>query len=407
MKEVLTEKGSELSFASAGDLIRQLGEIDFFVPRRTEGRRSYHRERYCIVRYLAALARSSLLKFPLRAEKWDSPDFLLHLSDGTVTGIEITEAGTERAQRATSQLEKSLPGSFMEDEEIRLPGEALRGRPYIGNEPELELKEIILVSIARKVEALNRGHYAKADRYDLLIYDNSHLVPLAKLGALAPLLKPALTEWLRQNQTERAFGSISVLRDSELLYDCAGASTVFATGILPDLKLIRGVVAPEIIRAAELASRELRRAGIPHALAGGLAVGAHGYPRTTDDVDFLVGDEAFEKQEGGFVTLKLPLIAVGNVRVDFVSIDESKGEERQLRPAVEVPPRSEGVPIVALPALVYMKLKAGRQKDIADLVELLKRGSVDLEAMDDYLEEYAPEQIRRWQRVKEIAAREE
>ncbi len=176
---------------------------------------------------------------------------------------------------------------------------------------------------------------------------------------------------------------------------------------LPDLKLARGVVAPEIVRAAELASQKLREASIPHALAGGLAVSAHGYPRTTDDVDFLVGDEAFNKHEGGFVTLKVPLIAIGNVRIDFVSIDETKSEERQLRPAVEEPQQSEGVPIVPLPALVYMKLKAGRQKDTADLVELLKRGRVDLEDMDRYLEEYAPEQIRRWQRVKEIAAREE
>ena len=176
---------------------------------------------------------------------------------------------------------------------------------------------------------------------------------------------------------------------------------------LPDLKRTRSVVAPEILRAAELASQKLREANIPHALAGGLAVGAHGYPRTTDDVDFLVGDEAFVKHEGGFVTLKLPLIAIGNVAIDFVSIDESKGEERQLRPAVEEPPRSEGVPIVPLPALVYMKLKAGRQKDTADLVELVKRGRVDLEEMDQYLAEYAPDQLRRWQRVKEIAAREE
>jgi hypothetical protein len=63
--------------------------------------------------------------------------------------------------------------------------------------------------------------------------------------------------------------------------------------------------------------------------------------------------------------------------------------------------------LVSLPVLVYMKLKAGRQKDTADLVELLKRGRVDLEEMDRYLEEYAPEQLRRWQKVKEIAAREE
>src|SRR5258708_6411006 len=99
----------------------------------------------------------------------------------------------------------------------------------------------------------------------------------------------------------------------------------------PDLARLRGVVAPEILAAAEVASRILREAGIPHALAGGLAVGAHGYPRTTDDVDFLVGDEAFVKHAGGLVTLKVPLIAVGRVRVDFVSIDEAAGEAEQLR----------------------------------------------------------------------------
>src|SRR3981189_564915 len=89
----------------------------------------------------------------------------------------------------------------------------------------------------------------------------------------------------------------------------------------PDLALVHGVVAPEILRAAELASQKLREAGVPHALAGGLAVGAHGYPRTTDDVDFLVGDEAFEKHAGGLVTLRVPLIAVGKVRIDLVPID--------------------------------------------------------------------------------------
>src|SRR4051794_8446982 len=128
-----------------------------------------------------------------------------------------------------------------------------------------------------------------------------------------------------------------------------------STGDLPDLARLRGVVAPEILTAVEVASRMLREAGIPHALAGGLAVGAHGYPRTTEDVNFLVGDEAFIKHAGGIVTLKVPLIAVGPVRVDFVSIDEARGEATQLRSAVENPPLSEQIPVVPLPALVYMK----------------------------------------------------
>src|SRR6478609_6891671 len=105
----------------------------------------------------------------------------------------------------------------------------------------------------------------------------------------------------------------------------------------PDLSPLRGVVAPEILSAALTASRKLREAGIPHALAGGLAVGAHGYPRTTDDVDFLVGDEAFEEHAGGFVTLKLPLVSVHGVRVDFVSLADSEEEHVQTRAAVDSP----------------------------------------------------------------------
>src|SRR5215216_4062132 len=88
------------------------------------------------------------------------------------------------------------------------------------------------------------------------------------------------------------------------------------SGTEPDLANLHGVVAPEVLQAAAVASSKLREVGIPHALAGGLAVGAHGYPRTTDAVDFLVGGEAFEKHGGGFVTLRVPLIAIGEVRVD-------------------------------------------------------------------------------------------
>lgn len=175
----------------------------------------------------------------------------------------------------------------------------------------------------------------------------------------------------------------------------------------PDLALLRGVVAPEILRAAEVASDKLREAGIPHALAGGLAVGAHGYPRTTDDVDFLVGDEAFVRHAGGLVTLKMPLIAVGGVRINFVSIEESEDEGAQLRAVVDRSPVSGEVPIVPLTALIHMKLKAGRQKDVADVVELLKRGEVDIDLVDRYLAENAPSLKGKWERSKEIAAREE
>ena len=47
------------------------------------------------------------------------------------------------------------------------------------------------------------------------------------------------------------------------------------------------------MREAVLAAFDAYAAlGVPFALVGGLAAGAHGRPRFTKDVDFLVGDEA-------------------------------------------------------------------------------------------------------------------
>jgi len=66
----------------------------------------------------------------------------------------------------------------------------------------------------------------------------------------------------------------------------------------PDLRLLEHVVAPRVLAAMRSASRALSSLGVRHAVAGGLAVGAHGYPRNTRDVDLLVGDEAFERHEG-------------------------------------------------------------------------------------------------------------
>src|SRR5580700_436461 len=39
--------------------------------------------------------------------------------------------------------------------------------------------------------------------------------------------------------------------------------------------------------------RRLESAGIPYAIVGGMAVNAHGHPRTTGDVDFLLTTASF------------------------------------------------------------------------------------------------------------------
>ena len=88
---------------------------------------------------------------------------------------------------------------------------------------------------------------------------------------------------------------------------------------LMDINDVLGFVAPKVRDAAIQGAAQLERLGIRHALAGSLAVGAHGYVRSTTVVDFLVGDEAFE-HHGALVTFRPGVpIEVDGVRIDFLS----------------------------------------------------------------------------------------
>lgn len=141
-----------------------------------------------------------------------------------------------------------------------------------------------------------------------------------------------------------------------------------------DVKLSRVFdhVSPAVGAAARAAADQLERLGIRHAFIGGIGVGAHGHVRSTDDVEFLVGEEAFE-HHGALVTFKPGVpVNVGGVRIDYVS-------PANVGPAVEAaldaPVRSDGYPVAPIEVLVYTKLVARRRKDQADVVELAKSGA--------------------------------
>jgi hypothetical protein len=152
-----------------------------------------------------------------------------------------------------------------------------------------------------------------------------------------------------------------------------------------DLKEVFRFVAPRVREAAVKTADQLNRLGIRHALAGGLAVGAYGYIRATADVDFLVGEEAFE-HEGSLVTFKAGVpIEVDGVRIDYLS-RLSLGP--QLEEVLDHPPMTEGLAVVPIEVLIYMKLVAKRRRDLADVIELVKVGA-DVKPVRDYLRQYA------------------
>lgn len=149
------------------------------------------------------------------------------------------------------------------------------------------------------------------------------------------------------------------------------------------------VVSPEILRRAEQVSAQLGALGIPHALVGGLAVGVHGYPRGTKDVDFLVGSEAFASLEPllQFREELSEIVRAGET--DIMSVPVGHGE------LAEELGMGEEVPVISLPGLVLMKLLAFRPRDREDVRALLLQDSRRIRQVRDHLLRHAPELVHR------------
>lgn len=121
-------------------------------------------------------------------------------------------------------------------------------------------------------------------------------------------------------------------------------------------------------------------------LVGGLATRLYMPERTTLDTDILIlaEDQSVAEQElsaGG--CRKLGALAIGGstwalpdeTTLDVIISDTPWAREAMAHPAQTV----EGIPVIALPYLVLMKLYAGRSQDIADITRML--GGADEDAL--------------------------
>jgi hypothetical protein len=150
---------------------------------------------------------------------------------------------------------------------------------------------------------------------------------------------------------------------------------------------------------------------IPFALVGGLAAGAHGRPRFTKDIDFLVGEEAFLRS-GLIVSFAKPMpLQAGDVAIDPIPLPEDSTRRAVLQRALDNvefdTTTGRRIPVLGATPLAYMKLASPRGKDRDDIVAMMQAGSVDrgfLEAAvrgDQVLEE------RLAQALAELALAEE
>lgn len=150
---------------------------------------------------------------------------------------------------------------------------------------------------------------------------------------------------------------------------------------------LAGAVAAKVLLDAVEASRTLSELGVPHALIGGLAVGVHGHPRATKDVDFLVGRDAFERTSPVLVFRdELRDLARLGV-IDFLAVPTGYPS---LADHLVSTATDEEVPVMPVEGLILLKLHANRPQDRADVVSLINAGA-DIAKVTRYLRERAPE----------------
>ena len=172
---------------SSSDLLRHLRAIDITVPPRTEGRTKQHTETWSICRFLATYADSSLLRYPLRLDCGDRPDFQLAISTVRI-GIEVTEAVAadlawadaiqERDEIDSARMfQRVLPGDPRltrgEVEKIAR-GETL-GDGWEGDSVEHDWADVMAHFTRRKAERFAQPGFTRLDINWLLVYDNWEL----------------------------------------------------------------------------------------------------------------------------------------------------------------------------------------------------------------------------------------
>ena len=132
--------------------------------------------------------------------------------------------------------------------------------------------------------------------------------------------------------------------------------TNFTNGLAEATRFFMGRA--DVQLAAERLSAALSEMGIPYVIAGGLAVGAHGYQRMTDDVDVLVSVGNLSRFEARWIGRgwverfpgsKNMRDAETGVKVDVLLVGDYPGDGK---PAGDGTQNSCGIPDEELVALL-------------------------------------------------------
>lgn len=176
----------------------------------------------------------------------------------------------------------------------------------------------------------------------------------------------------------------------------------------------------EVFRSLRKITGRLDALGIPYAVVGGMALGAHGHYRFTVDVDLLVTADGLrsihEALEGlgyvpPFAGSKQLRDTENGVRIEFLVAGQFPGDGKPKPVAfpdpADVATRIDGVAYLALPKLVELKLASGmtggatRLKDFADVVALIETLGLATEFADGLDPYVRPKFLELWQGVRD------
>jgi hypothetical protein len=142
--------------------------------------------------------------------------------------------------------------------------------------------------------------------------------------------------------------------------------------------------------AAEALARRLEALGVPYAIAGALAVNAHGLVRATEDVNVLIARAGLRRfKEAWLGRAYIDLFAGSKavrdteqgVKVDFLITGEYPGDRKPKPVAFPEPEAASvpgpGFPVLSLERLLELKIASGmtaahRIQDLADALRLIR-----------------------------------
>lgn len=234
----------EYFFSNKENFQKEILNIDTSVPKRSEGRKTEHTEKYSIVSFLKEFQNKNILTFPFTLIHRDKPDFSIKTSVNTL-GIEFTESIPEQLARAQFLLEKHFVGfAGLEpeffgrnapertDSEIleilRKSQKRLVGKGYVGKSVEERWVLGIQGCITNKTMKLNNPDFDEFNYNYLLIYDNQ-TKPMLDKNYVSLKLFPFLKKyWDEKNK----------LSFDKIFIDSINSFLVIKKGITPIINIV-------------------------------------------------------------------------------------------------------------------------------------------------------------------------